>query len=513
MQSVSARGVSTIVNAQAESVSRATFMAWTLDALGIDRTNTSCTVPYERFPVAQRGTLCAAQTYDLLRFFRPLQRYTLGKAVTRGEALVIVTSILRVQQEAPTVHFDDVVGVALQRAVGQAIAKDWMQPRSADVFGVQEPLTGADALRLLLRAAGDDGSTALAPSQEKKESVGFPKQQLLSTIWDILKKEYLHADAIKDDEAAYRAIEALVDSLGDPYTTFYRPEQAENFALQIKGAVDGIGAQVESKDGVVIVIAPLPGSPAERVGIMSGDHIIEADGVSLVGLTLDRAVQHIRGPRGSTVHLVIERSGMRLELSVVRQSISIPELDVQWHDRIAVITLLQFGDATDTKFRSLLSEVASRMPRGIVIDLRNNGGGLLHAAGVVMSAFVPQDTVFAKVENPSETQLQRTEEAPVISPDTKIVVVVNKGSASASEIVAGAMQDLRRGTVIGSQTFGKGTVQHILSFPDGEALKLTSSEWHTPLGRSINGVGITPDIVVNSDDRDEQMRRALDLLR
>lgn len=509
-----ARSIPEIVNVHADRVDRVTFIAWVLEAMDIDRSVDTCDLPFARVPRGHRGTICAAQDYGVLEALRSTRRYTLGQLATRGDALLILATLVPQAGDPASVEsYRDVTTAPMQRAVGIALSQEWMKPRTSTRFGIADPLNGREALAVLSAVFSDAPTTVIRGAvQRVTDDDVLPKQSLIVSIWNLLRREYLHAEDIDDTEAAYRAVEALVESLGDPYTTFYRPEQADSFSLHLKGEIDGIGAHVESKDGAVVVIAPIAGSPAERAGIRSGDRILKADDVSLLGLSLERAISHIRGPRGTSVRLLIDRSGNTFEVTVVRQMISVPEIDVRWQGDVAIVALAQFGEATDDKFRSILSDIVARSPQGIVLDLRRNGGGLLHAAGVVMSSFLPQGTIFARVESPKEKREVRTEEVPVVPASVKLAVLVDHGSASASEIVAGAMQDHGRGIVIGSQTFGKGTVQQVLSFPDGEALKVTTDEWHTPLGRAINGIGITPDIVLTVDDTDTQLRRAVEVL-
>ncbi len=192
---------------------------------------------------------------------------------------------------------------------------------------------------------------------------------------------------------------------------------------------------------------------------------------------------------------------------------TIPEIDISWNGDIAIVKIVQFGDTTDTRIRSLLTQVAVQKPRGIVLDLRNNPGGLLHAADVVVGSFMPKGTVVAQVKGRTESSKEVTGDEPVIDAGTNLVVLVNSGSASASEIVAGALQDYKRAKIVGTTTFGKGTVQEVLTFQTGEALKLTIAEWLTPLGRAINKIGVTPDIVLTETDADQQLARAVNLAK
>jgi carboxyl-terminal processing protease len=510
-----ARPVTEIVDTSQSTVTRANFLTWTLQVLDYPREADTCTLPYKRVPRGMRATLCTAQAHNVLNVFGTSQDYVLAKPITRGEALMVLTDLLDKSETADVSGFKDVVGNDQKQAVMNAVALKWMLPVRSALFGVARPLTAVEALSLLEAVSGQTG----ARYQESitinlpQSSTALPREDLISAIWQLINRDYLRSDKIDQDEAAYRAIEGIVDSLKDPYTTFFRPVTANDFQSQIKGEVSGIGAQIEEKSGEITVVAPLPGSPAERAGISAGDVILEAGGVTLTGLGVEKAVSYIRGERGTSVVLKIRRGGGELTVTVQRDIISIPEISTKWQGDIAVVQLVQFGQTTENQIRTVFTDIVAKNPHGIILDLRNNGGGLLAAADTVASNFVPKGTVVAKVQSRTETTEEKTDSDPTVDPATKLVILVNKGSASASEIVAGALQDLGRATIVGTQTFGKGTVQEVIGFRTGEAMKITIAEWLTPLGRKLEGVGVKPDIIIESTDRDAQLQRALDILR
>ena len=513
----SARSISEIINPSLPTITRAQFISASFEALHLMKTDGSCSLPYTRAPRGLMPTLCAAQDEGVLDIFGLTKAYTLGQNITHGEAIEVLTALLNTQQHDDVTSFKDVKTDREKQAVMNAIALKWMVPARANFFGLSRPLTGSEAVTLLATVSGKEGiatETITISLPSGASDTPLPKQSLLSAVWDIINRDYVRRDKIDMDEIGYKTIEALVNSLNDPYTTFFRPATASDFQSQIKGELSGIGAQIESRSGAIIVVSPLPGSPAERVGIRTGDQILEANGVSLVGLTVEKAVQYIRGERGTTVTLKLRRGGIELSVSVVRDLISIPEIQVSWQGDIAVVQLVQFGETTEKRIRSVFSDISLKHPRGIVLDLRNNGGGLLTAADTVVSNFMPKGTVVAKVQGRSQTTQEFTQDEPTISPSVKLAVLMNKGSASASEIVAGALQDHKRATIIGTQSFGKGTVQEVLGFRDGEALKITIAQWLTPLGRPLDGIGVKPDISVEkTTERDEQLARALEILR
>jgi len=342
----------------------------------------------------------------------------------------------------------------------------------------------------------------------------IPKQDILRSVWRIINSMYLREGNIDEEEAGYQAVEALVNSLKDPYTTFLRPIQTEEFSTNIEGEISGIGAQVEFIDGILTILAPLPDSPAEKAGLLPGDQVLQVDDVSLNGLGFMEAVNHVRGPQGSEAKLLIRRNGGEFTVMVKRDTIQVPEIKLEWVGDIPVVKLVQFGRTTEREFRELMQSIQVKGARGVVLDLRNNPGGLLHAAELVVSNFLPLGSKVATIASTGEKRDEITRDPPTIGENVRMAILINKGSASASEIVAGALQDHKRATLVGEQTFGKGTVQQLVDFTDGSSLKITIAEWTTPNGRKIEGTGITPDIVVESkDDRDEQLLKALELVR
>jgi carboxyl-terminal processing protease len=395
-----------------------------------------------------------------------------------------------------------------------------MKPVRKNLFGVSRPLTGKEA-RLLLRRvvqgvpAKDDSPVPKVRINIRVPKEELPKSDILNTIWQLLTEQYLYREKLKPDEAAYRAAEALVESLGDPYTVFMRPVKNEQFQTQIQGEITGIGAQVELRSGVLVIVSPLKGSPAEKAGLLPGDEIHAVDGESLKGLGLEDAVGKVRGPKGTTVKLRIHRNGAEFDVTVIRDVVRVPEIEISFQGSIAIVKLHQFGQITERDLRSLMEKVQEQKPTGLVLDLRNNPGGLLHAAEVVLSNFVPQGSPVAVILSPEQEYTELTDDPPTIGASIPVVVLVNKGSASASEIVAGALQDAKRARVIGEQTFGKGYVQQVLQFNDGSSLKMTIAEYLTPSRHKVDGIGITPDRVIpmEAGGRDTQLLEALDLLR
>ena len=501
-------------------MSRGNFIRDAVQILGISPDD-DVETPTERIPPALLPYIGAALKRGALKIFGTSIEQ--DKTITRGEAAVILMELQNLSSKnvAPGKFSDVSKDSPYSKAVQLAIDRQWLKAYRPKIFGVSRPLTTREANLLLKRVKNlpkpvqnSDGSyTQTIKINLRKTEKTLPKDAILNTIWQLLNDEYLYKDKINGEEAAYRAAEGIVQSLGDPYTVFMRPATNQNFITQIQGEVTGIGAQVEQKDGVLIIVTPLKGSPAEKAGLLPGDEIIAVDGTSLAGLSFQDAVNKVRGPKGSTVKLKIRRNGGELEISVQRDVVKVPEIEISFQGTIAVVKLHQFGQITDRDLRSLMSDVQKKNPTGVILDLRNNPGGLLHAADIVVSNFLPAGSPVASIVASEKTTTETTAEAPTILPSVPVVVLVNKGSASASEIVAGALQDAKRAKIVGETTFGKGTVQQVLQFTDGSSLKMTIAEWKTPLGRKIDGVGVTPDIVLAPGDRDEQMLKALEMLR
>ncbi len=467
-----------------------------------------------RVALGLRPYVLAAQQRGALSVFGA--SLDLRQTITRGEAVAFLAAMqpeLKVTTPAP--DFSDVRGKEQERAVSLALELQWMKAQTGNTFGWARPLKGKEATLILQRVARSGGTTITVPIIKQHTPTGqVPKQDIQRSVWEILNEEYLYDDRIDEKAAGDASIQGLVKTLNDPYTQYLPKNETENFNTQIRGEVEGIGANVVMTGGVVVIVSPLKGSPAEKAGILPKDQVLSADGVLLSGMSLDEAVSRIRGPKGTQVKLRLRRDGVELDITVTRDTVRIPEIEVSTQEGVVILKISQFGEITDSDIRAKLRDIEAGHPRGLILDLRNNPGGLLHAAGVVAGSFLPEDSVYVTIASRQSTTQERTGTAPLISPSVKMVVLVNGGSASASEIVAGALQDAGRAVIVGEKTFGKGTVQQVVRFSDGSSLKLTIAEWKTPQGRKIDGVGVMPDeVVTNVTGRDDQLNRAVQMLR
>jgi carboxyl-terminal processing protease len=346
--------------------------------------------------------------------------------------------------------------------------------------------------------------------------------------WALLNKNFVETHASSsaptDQQKLYGAIKGLTDSYGDPYTTFFPPVEAQQFNDAIAGSFSGVGMEMGDKDGAITVIAPLKGSPAEKAGIRSGDVVIMVDATSTQGLTVDDAVKMIRGPKGTTVKLTLERASTTepVIVSIVRDTISVPIVEGSEKGGVYTIALYSFSQNSAELFRAELRKFVESGDRKLILDLRGNPGGYLEAAVQMASYFLPiGDTIVTEDYKGTQTNLvHRSLGYNVFAgKDLKMVILADQGSASASEILAGALQQHNVAKLVGTRTFGKGSVQQLMELGGGAEIKITVARWLTPNGSSISDGGLQPDIKAERtiDDakagKDPQMDAALQWLK
>jgi len=339
-------------------------------------------------------------------------------------------------------------------------------------------------------------------------------------VWDELKTKYFDADKINESELFYGSLKGMVSAVGDPYTSFLDPKLSKQFSEDMSGSFEGIGAEIGIRDDILTIIAPLPETPADKAGIKSGDKIYEINGELTMGISVDEAVSKIRGPKGSEVILTIFRDDFNesQEITITRDTIEINSVKTELLEHnILLISLSSFSDDTLNLFNLAVKEAEDKKVAGIILDLRNNPGGYLDTAVEVASEWVESGpVVIEKFDEDNEENYLARGIARLSNYET--VVLVNGGSASASEIVAGALQDYSLGTIVGTQTFGKGSVQTLNPFSDGSALKVTVAKWLTPQGSYITDIGITPDEVLEysledfENEIDPQLNKAISII-
>lgn len=357
------------------------------------------------------------------------------------------------------------------------------------------------------------------------QELGQPEEVDFSLFWDawrILEEKFVDPEKINYQEMIYGAISGMVKSLKDPYTVFMPPVETKIFKEDVSGEFQGVGMVIESRKGELTVIAPLEGTPAQRAGLRAGDVIVQVDNTYTRDITADEAVKLIRGPQGTTVTLTIFREGwlQSKEFAIVRAVIEIPSLEWEIKDEdIAYIKLYHFSQTGRSAFNQAAIEILNSPSKKIILDLRNNPGGYLEVAQDIAGWFLEKGQVVTiedfggKQEN--KEYLAKGSAKLLTYP---LVILINQGSASGSEILAGALRDNRGITLIGEQSFGKGSVQTLEELKQG-SVKITVAKWLTPQGELIEGEGLTPDIEVEmteedyNEDRDPQLNKAIEIIK
>ena len=342
--------------------------------------------------------------------------------------------------------------------------------------------------------------------------------------WSLLNRDYVDPSELKGEDFSERAIRGMLTVLNDPQTAYLSPEIMQgSFQDVFRGNFEGIGAHVNmNRDGQLVIVKPIPGGPAEAAGIRPGDILLEADGESLEGMSLLEAVGKVRGPKGSTVELLVKHLGALdpVLIAVVRDKIPLVSVRLrsQPDDRFAHIRIEQFYPTTPDDLRETVLQAVDAGAEGIILDVRNNDGGTLDSVVGIASLFLkPEDDLVLYVEKGDGTrQNWPVRPGMQIATDVPMVMLINERSASSSEVLAGALQDHGRAMIIGEQSFGKGSVNILRPLSNGGGLYITIAHWHTPSGRLIHGEGITPDIEVTHRDVQEQdvqqLRRAIEEL-
>jgi carboxyl-terminal processing protease len=396
-----------------------------------------------------------------------------------------------------TLYFGIVTGLAILIAFGVGYA-----------FGAGLTLNDAGALLDPAQRAARLQSDAQAPDEF----------EVFWEVWNLLDTRYFYG-APDDETRTYGAIQGMLDTLEDPYTSFAPPEAADLIRELDSGSFEGIGAYVEpAEEGGIAISRPFEGGPAEEAGLLAGDVILAVDGISIVELDMDAALMLVRGPAESEVTLTIKREGEAepFDVVVTRRRIEVPTVESRMlDDEVGYIALFEFNQQASHRLDEAVEELLDQGAQSLILDLRDNPGGFLDQAVDVADLFMPKGEVLIQRDAEGQTRLHRSEDGDP-GEDIPLAVLVNGDSASASEIVAGAIQDSDRGVLIGEQTFGKGSVQLQYDLADGSILRVTYAAWFTPNDRAINGEGIEPDVVVpNSAEAgdDIQLDTALDYLR
>jgi len=352
-----------------------------------------------------------------------------------------------------------------------------------------------------------------------------PEELDFSLFWETyhkLQEKFVDKGKFDVQKMIYGAISGMVKSLGDPYTVFFPPEETKRFEEDVKGVFEGVGMEIGIKKGQLQVIAPLEGTPAQREGLRAGDKILEINGKSTIDITIDEAVNLIRGPMGTEVTLTIFREEWEKpkEIKIVRGVIEVPSIKWEIKDGdIVYLKIYQFFEKASLDFRQAAIEILSNPSQKIILDLRNNPGGYLEVAQDIAGWFFEPGKIVVVEDFGNGKKNEYKSEGGGQFLDYKIVVLINEGTASGSEILAGALRDNRGILLIGEKSFGKGSVQELENLKGGSSLKITVAKWLTPKGQLITDVGLEPDIKVEMTDedyekgKDPQLDKAIEIIK
>jgi carboxyl-terminal processing protease len=363
------------------------------------------------------------------------------------------------------------------------------------------------------------GSKQIALAQNDSTSTTKLDLNLYWEVWTALKNNFVDKTKVTDEKLFYGSLTGMAAAAGDPYTVFMDPTEAQQFSSDLAGIFSGIGAEVGMRNNVVTIIAPLDGTPAKKAGLRAGDKIYAIDGKSSADMTIDGAVKLIRGEKGTAVTLTIIRGTEKpKDYKITRDTITVKSVTTEMRsDGLMVIRISSFNNDTLSLFNAAVQQVLTKNPKGLILDLRNNPGGYLDTAVAIASEWVKEGTVVSE-EGANNQRNEYPSNGSARLANIPTVVLVNGGSASASEILAGALRDYKKATLVGEKTFGKGSVQSLQDLSDGSALKITVAHWLTPAGDFINDKGIDPTINVTmtqvdfDKNLDPQMAKAVQLL-
>ncbi|MEK7544699.1 MAG: S41 family peptidase, partial [Patescibacteria group bacterium] len=383
------------------------------------------------------------------------------------------------------------------------------------------------------------GNLSFNPTSEGGEDLmRNEKFKILVDVWERIHERFVYKDKINDDQIIYGAIRGMTQELNDKYTVFQEPQEATNFNEALNGEFEGIGISIDMIDEKVTVISPLRKSPAERAGIHPNDVITKVGEKSVIGLKLEEVVKLIKGPKNTKVTLGISREGKNLSFEITRETIKMLIVDGYMRDGIAVIQINSFNQDTDQDFTKTVQTLLEQKPKGFIIDVRSNPGGFLDTALNILDHFIPKGGTISTLEFKNAKSAEKTFRENASTPGRSdmpnplkvryislgkgelsvypIIVIQNRGSASASEILAAALRDNSIATIIGDDSFGKGSVQELNNYIDGSQIKISIAKWLTPKGTNLTENPIKPDQYVKDDtktDADEVLDAAIGMLK
>lgn len=403
-----------------------------------------------------------------------------------------------------------------QALVMRALELGVTVPESADNVGLYKRLTKKEVAWMIYKMDLVDLRDPQFFSTAVSSGPSDPGLKKINDVWSLINSNYYKKDEVESGKLSDTAIQSMLKLLNDPYSTYMSPEENQNFSDEIEGEFEGIGAYIAIDENKrIVIVAPIKDTPAYRAGVKSGDIVLKVDDFSALDASLQEVVTRIKGPKGTTVKLTLERAGATVVLDVVRDTILVKSLEYETvgsADQFMHIKLINFSETAVQDFEEVVQIITqNKNIKGVILDLRDNPGGLLDTAIGILNYLLPKDSTAVQIKY-SYFSLNQTTTKEGELKNYPMTVLINKGSASASEIVAGALKEYKIAKLIGETTFGKGTVQELNYFADNSSLKLTIAEWLTPNGTSINEKGIAPDIEViqgTGQTQDVQLERAI----
>ena len=369
------------------------------------------------------------------------------------------------------------------------------------------------------KPAGIEDILIKSHDKSQPENVNF---SLFWEAWNLLNEKYVDTSKLDQQKMIYGAISGMVKAVGDPFSSFMDPEESQQFSQDLEGTFEGIGVEIGMKNDILTVISPLEGSPASNAELRAGDKILKIGDKLTSDMGIDEAVSMIRGPRGTDISLTVlhEKNDNPVEVKIVREQINVKSVKLEFKNNdIALVKISKFGDDTTSLMNQVASQIVSQKARGIILDMRNNPGGYLESAIDISSKFIPRGKIVVSEEERNGEKKDYSARGGDILGNLPVVVLVNSGSASASEITAGALRDNLEAPLIGKKTFGKGSVQELEKLSGGSSLRVTIARWLTPNGDYIMEKGIEPTIDIDltdedyNNDRDPQLDKAMEIIQ
>ncbi|MBI4975335.1 S41 family peptidase [Candidatus Peregrinibacteria bacterium] len=440
------------------------------------------------------------------------------KPLSKLSALSTIFNTLGIQLDAKintdTFLFKDIKPTSKNANIAAKSIELGIFEKDKNIFRAGKRITKGEAAYYLYKVYSAPNPSNTTNDKYSQELINNPEFLKLVDVWKILKSDFLYKDKLNDKDLITEAIKGMVESAKDQYTIFEQPTEAKEFLKHLSDNIyEGVGMQVDLIDNSIRVVSPLDNSPAEKAGIKPNDIITEIDGTSVIGMTLDEVAAKIKGLAGTTVKIKVLRDKSEITFEMKREKITQKSIQYKTLDKnnkkIGYIKINTFGTNTYQDFMDAAKSILKESPRGFIIDLRNDPGGYMDTATLIAGLFTKDIKIALNLKSGNGTENKVMTDGNGLLSGYKIAVLINGGSASSSEILAGALKDYGVATLIGEKSFGKGTVQQLEEYQDGSIFKYTIQQWFTPNGTDINGKGISPDII--ETNKEQQLIKAEEL--